>query len=142
MRRKLKIAVSVFFALLFVLTLALWARSPYHRDRLVFRSDLPEIVLDSRNARVICVCTEYQDAGLGISRLHDEVEDSVAATAFHVRIDADFTMVTFPHWFLAQSFGLLALAPWISWRKFSIKRLLVVTTYIAVLSGLIILSRR
>jgi hypothetical protein len=47
-----------------------------------------------------------------------------------------------PHWFVAHIFATGAILPWISWRKFSVKRLLLLTTYFAVLCGLIITSRR
>ncbi len=50
--------------------------------------------------------------------------------------------VVWPHWFAAQMFAVLAFVPWVSWKKFTVKRLLVLTTYLAVLCTLIFLSRR
>lgn len=48
-----------------------------------------------------------------------------------------------PHWFVAHIFAMLAFVPWVKWsRRFGSRTLFVVTTYLAVLSGLIILSRR
>jgi hypothetical protein len=54
------------------------------------------------------------------------------------------TGVIFPYWFPLVLFGLATVAPWINYLKwqFSVRTLLTVTTVLALILGLIILSTR
>jgi hypothetical protein len=137
MRRILQIAFSTLSGVLCALTVALWANS-HSQFRAVWISSLE---IDSVAGRLVIYATAKNPASVRLF-----VQPHVASVnhnlprPFSSRAGSFFVCV--PHWFVAQLLGLLAIAPWISWRQFSIKRLLLATTYLAVLLGLIILSQR
>jgi hypothetical protein len=44
--------------------------------------------------------------------------------------------VTVPHWFPALIFATIAAAPWLHWRRFTVRRLLIATAIVAAILGL------
>jgi hypothetical protein len=137
MGRFFKSMFSSTCGLLCALTLALWANS--HSQ---FRGAwINRLELDSVDSRLIIYATAKNPQGLRLFVLHfDDSINHNLPRPFTSRDGSFFVCV--PHWFVAQFFAVLAIAPWLSWRQFTIQRLLLATTYLAVLCGLIILSRR
>jgi hypothetical protein len=147
--RKLRIAWSVFWGLACVLLIALSVRSFYWRDSIYHDppakpdGQLPDIVgVISFHGNVIL--TQYIDPfseaeGWGIANelLDDDIEIPATTLGFALRRDTDGVSVSIPYWLLIAVCGTLAVATWID-GGFSLRALLIVTTLIAVVLGLIV----
>jgi len=56
--------------------------------------------------------------------------------------DGPYRELTSPHWFSAAVFGILGTLPWLPWSpQFSLRTLLIATTLVAVVLGLIVWLR-
>ena len=162
--RKLRIALSVAWGVAAVLLIALWVRS-YQREDILFKNAgrLTWIVqIDSFDGR-LNLLTHQEDAPSSIwlhwqcespasLDLHRRYEEALRAvqvasgstpdpTFDFARLTRPFGMsARVPHWSgVLLLFGLAA-APWLRWR-FSLRTLLIATTLVAVVLGLIVWLR-
>jgi hypothetical protein len=69
------------------------------------------------------------------------LEPFSSRTGFHLEHDYGRTVIQLPYWFLTLLFAATAGLPWIRWR-FTLRTLLIATTLVAVLLGLIAYSAR
>ncbi len=144
--RKLRIAWSVACLFACVLLIALWVRnywvvdaltSPVTTQHFIVLGSIPGAVAigwgtGTRNWKIIHPLTQdWRDA------TGDNVPSPVW---FGVTRRGGFVAVWIPSWFLMLVFAMLAAAPWIHWR-FSLRTLLITTTLVAVLLGLIVWLR-
>jgi hypothetical protein len=149
--RKLRIAWSVAWGLVAVLLCVLcvlWARSYWWRESLVGNLSpyVPLLSLSSDAGQL-----KYADVrrdGISpsefaiISRRAEEslkivgAFDSRLVAGFGIRLARDSWAMAAPHWFPAVVFAALAALPWIRWR-FRLRTLLIATTLVAVVLGLI-----
>jgi hypothetical protein len=151
--RSLQIAISVVCGIACVLLIALWVRSYWWWDTAYFplttqkmvtvhskegslgvSSYSPSILLNRRPWRSGIVLTGW---GYWCSALSQPRNTN--ARMFGGGSDQYYTHVRFPHWFPILLFTISAAFagfPWIRWR-FSLRTLLIATTLVAVVLGLI-----
>jgi hypothetical protein len=128
-----------------VLLIVLWVRSYTWHDRLWGRfSDWQGFVLSSYEGRIQLALAH----GLGIFPwriVYAEPVDRVGPPIYFPAIE--FSLSTFgsfwavPYWLLFAVFSTLAIVPLLHWR-FSLRTLLIATTLVAVVLGLIVWSLR
>jgi hypothetical protein len=148
--RKLRIAWSVGWGLASVLLIVLWVRSYWLRDAIncpipggldlgsmcgrisvSHYLDSPE---DSRWAR------NWSWSSFQVKSTPPELR---AAPSWHYGSSRFGTYITFPIWFAVIIFAAFGVTPWVRWgRRFSLRTLLIATTIIAVVLGLIVWSVR
>ena len=151
--RKLRIAWSVLWGLLAVLLLVLWMRSYHygtHYQHLL--STTHWVTSDTRVGRVYISWRAGDPKNLRQGLFVEEIDDETRATlermhsqndtlgfAFHHHAfpAADVRAVTLPYWFLVLLTATLAPLPWLPW-KFSLCTLLIATTLVAVVLGLVV----
>lgn len=147
MKRWLCISFSALCGVASLLLCLLWIRSHYLAD-ILYVYGFTSLRLDGLTAfssdGVLALYLRQSQAPKCAWLLHSmPVEKAGVPPApfsfFYQGLEYGFSV---SHWFVAQAVAVLAVAPWFSWRRFSIKRLLVVSTYLAALCTLIILSRR
>lgn len=154
--RKLRMAWSVLWGIACVLLIVLWVRSYRATDVFPLRpfciSTCGRLVIWVReNAgpgggsgqRIIYMSPETL---LYMSRTDThiepfEVEPFPSRTGFHLERDDQRTIVQLPYWFLTPLFVMIASTPWLNWR-FSLRTLLVATTLVAAVLGLIVWAVR
>jgi hypothetical protein len=152
--RKLRIAWSVVCGLACVLLIALWVRSYWYTDDLAFRSIVAGRLTFFSNKgemwlywhadtllRVIdfgSISTKYDPGfpptslGFGFIR-DDDLDDGL-----------DYWGIGFPQWFLSLICVAGIAIPWLPWwsKRFSLRTLLIATTFVAVVLGGIVWAVR
>jgi hypothetical protein len=138
--RKLRIAWSVGWGIVAVLLCVLWVRSFTWSDRIWGRfSDLTGFVLSSYEGRIQLYVERF--AGIFPWRI-DYAEPIERTVPPHYFPTLEFPLSTYgsfwavPYWLLFPVFSTLALAPWFC-RRFSLHSLLIATTLVAVVLGLV-----
>jgi hypothetical protein len=152
----LRIAASAVCLIVCALFVVLWVRSYYGKDLLNGRLPVGQgIMADSWQGRVTLVGipiserTDFHwglsvipaDTWLGILRyMSGEMSQDRDVFGFNLKMRAPLDWkVASPHWFLVLLFAAFGAAPWIRWSKrFSLRTLLIATTLIAVVLGLIV----
>jgi hypothetical protein len=161
--RYLRIAFSATCLIACVLLIVLWVRSYWWQDTLYVNyagrdtpnySGTKSVNLTSAQGR-IAVFNKPMRWAPRISTNHSKISDTFqpldytddvgnAPSAIWFRVmrwsKPSHTSVEFPNWFLALCFSALAMAPWLRWR-FSLRTLLIATTLVAVVLGLIVWLR-
>jgi hypothetical protein len=143
--RHARYAAAALFALLAAIFVALWVRSFEHLDRWnASLGDERGIYLASYHGVIGCGCRErkhyesnkWLERGVwrrGLTGLR------TGLLAFHVERGHAHRGVTFPHWFLAAScLGIAALLAFKRTWRFSLRTILVATTVLAALLGLVV----
>jgi hypothetical protein len=149
--RNLRIAWSVFWVLACVLLIVLWVRSYRWNDQLsIPLSDTRVVGPNSFSGRVsFGVCTAPEAKFMWPSGLKSEpITDNTPIPNFtYGRIigiptrTVDFVQV--PYWFVSLLAAAVGAAPWISLsRRFTLRTLLISTTLVAVLLGLVVWTVR
>ncbi len=138
--RKLRIAFSVTCGIACVLLVVLWVRS-YREVDIVFPSTEYRVVVKSEQGKMIFGLTEdswtlpfwYGCVGLhsSVGILHERSWDIETSPLIGDR------RLYVPIWFIASMAGIIAFLPWLHWR-FSLRTLLIATTLVAVLLGVIV----
>jgi hypothetical protein len=145
--RKLRIAWSAVCGVLCLLLVALWVRSTWYSEECWF--PLPNnhglgfgssrhclhIAIQDRTVNpstyiVGYACTD-QKALLPAENWHTFL-------GFRAARDADIFTISIPYWFLLLIFAAL---PWLPFKRFSLRTLLIATTLVAVVLGLIVWLR-
>jgi hypothetical protein len=156
MLRYLRIAVTVVSGLCCVLVIVLWVRSYWHLDEVTWGlSSGPGYKFISLNGQVLMRRYPSREGAvsLGWRVSHLPPHYSLAFPANWPSTFCGFSLAfsegrpyraTSPQWFLAALAGTFAIAPWIPWLKwrFSLRTLLLATTAVALLLGLIIYATR
>lgn len=152
--RYLRILWSMLFGILCVLLLGLWVRSYSHQDTVGGRFTRLVFSASSVRARVVSQFAWVPPAESGFSlKVNSEDIDNFE------RMDAELLemsnklgfgffqvpapCLTLPHWFAVLTAAGIAAIPWIRWtNRFSLRTLLIFTTLIAVVLGLILWASR
>jgi len=148
--RKLRIAWSVVWAIAAAMLIALWVRSYWWCD---------DIVGPIGNTRSACVWSDKGYIGLSLvdGRLKSLADGGPWAFASEWTADvppskivipwlpswATEHYVVMPDWCLALLIGASIATPWFRWsRRFSLRTLLIATTLVAMVLGLVIYASR
>jgi hypothetical protein len=143
---KLRIAVSTVFGILCILLIALWIRSLTWASTLQGVLGSERLQFTSEDGRLaVLIFPNIQSRNF--PRRDWTITDGWSADTNHpqfqnwrlgkMRPKGVFAVVSW--WFVVLILAMLAAAPWIRWR-FSIRTLLIVTTLVAVVLGLIAMS--
>ena len=154
MLKYLRIAVTVLSLTACVLLIALWVRSYSHLDE--WHQGLTKdqtIRVDSTNGLVNFIRFHWRGRGI----MENDHVSFVSPPSDSMRIWADppnlplgFGMrqfaigqqITVPHWFLAGLLASIAAIAWPKWsRRFSLRTLLIATTLVAAVLGMIVAAR-
>jgi hypothetical protein len=143
--RKLRIAWSVFCGIACVLLVVLWVRSYWWEDR--FSAMLPAsqrfagISLRGQLAFAVdtTVSAPYIDSRAVTVRVSRKTGQLVKSTG--KRWVCHNCFINVPHWYYVIPIVVTAIVPWIRWR-FNLRTLLIATTLIACVLGLIVWGLR
>jgi len=146
--RKLRIVWSVAWGVVAILLCVLWARSVWWMDKLVVARASEITVIESSLSQITYSSSGWIDRGPDKSswRLRTQkvqADKRVLANGFSFfsgPYDGDFAL-SFPHWCPILTLALLACLPWFPYR-FSLRTLLIGTTLVAVLLGLVVYLTR
>ena len=144
--RKLRIAFSVVCGIACVLLIVLWVRS--YKSEEWWQGHLigdQNFVLTSVTGHVNLSTMYMAHARLLWGILSRSKESSGGqlspmwprGSQFGLKRESDHFDVVVPHWFAVLSFAALATIPWLRW-QFSLRTLLIATTLVAVVLGLIV----
>jgi hypothetical protein len=145
----LRIAWSVWWGILCVLLIALWVSSYLAEVRLSGRYTASRgfRVYSSRGC-IVCYAPNmpFQPSSypwhLALDSQHWLREsDARIASVPKLHYHSQEMWATFPHWFLLGLCGALAITPWVI-QRFSLRTLLIATTLITVVLGLVVIMRR
>jgi hypothetical protein len=143
--RKLRIAWSVFCGLAAVLLIALWVRSYWFQDAFCVQlASQRYLGIGSVNARIVLVTSRH--VGIPLSTWVVVINRKPVAYLpwFEKASWSTSTEVYVPTWLLVVLTTSVAMLPWVrhvSWR-FSLRALLIATTLVAVVLGLIVRAAR
>jgi hypothetical protein len=151
---KLRIAWSVGWGLLAVLVISLWVRSSAWDDHFGYcYASARELTFRSMNGRMQ-IDWGYNpfneaDAGewlfdsLNIDDIYGADHPEVARSAWGFNINSKFIFIAVPHWPAFVVTVAVGAFPWIRWRRrFSLRTLLIATTLVAAVLGLIAYAAR
>jgi len=147
--RKLRIAWSVAWGVVVVLVAVLWVRSYSVRtfaagqitttSALRLESSLGRVEVETWDLRIIQK-GEYPWR-LSSDVLHYPLDESFytrhGIAGFYLGLSSDDCEVNLPHWFLFLVFSTVAALPWLRF-YFTLRTLLIATTLVAVVLGLIV----
>jgi type VI protein secretion system component VasF len=139
--RKLRIAWSVVWGIGCLLLIVLWVRSHWEIDIYGKQpSNVNGFSLLSRNGAVYCAIGREMDLDVTWRFILAWIDVDAARTTsrhFVIANDGMITIVRVPDWFLLGLIAALVAAPWIRW-QFSLRTLLIATTLVAVVLGVIV----
>ena len=142
--RGLRIAWSVWWGILCVLLIGLWVRSYWWCDSYTYVTD---------SYRVIRPVSACGDVTMGYRLLNSEDSLGLLSTSvgdgwtkssfrrFYLYTYEDHVWMTIPYWAFAAFAVGLGGVPWLPW-KYSLRTLLIATTAIAVILGLVVYATR
>jgi hypothetical protein len=147
--RKLRIAWSVFWGVTGVLLIALWVRS-YCRTDYVYACMPPAACWFDGSIGILRLrgaidsdrpfgCSHYSTEAYKFVDINREITDVHFPRIVEGSIERFYILV--PYWFALLSVAGLSMLPWIRWR-FSLRTLLVATTLVAVVLGLVVWAIR
>jgi hypothetical protein len=145
MLRYLRIAFSVTCGIACVLLILLWVRSYWIDDALSLPTE-GTTMLCSIEGRVFMQRLRQQKIDPSgwrwtASELDELPEDFGSGPTLYYHSNSANTWAGVPHWFAVIVAGTLGGLPWIRWR-FSLRTLLITTTLMAVVLGLIVYACR
>jgi hypothetical protein len=151
--RGLRIAWSMWWGILCALLVVLWVRSYWWADSFRYGRSSHVVELDSKDSRLYLRGSTTGGAALQpYLRPHRQVDAdlfsrinaSASPMGFGMYVDValiNTSTLIAPHWFPVFVAGAFAVVPWIHWTKrFSLRTLLIATTLIAVVLGLVVWS--
>jgi hypothetical protein len=142
--RNLKIAWSVVCGITCVLLIALWVRSYWHVDSIISKFGLIGSVQGSFVSTSLFRLSptdthEWEFDG----HSYEVTFPESTFLGFYFVGDASGWIALVPQWFVVFAAVTLAAAPWVLWSKrFSLRTLLITTTLVAVVLGLIVAMLR
>lgn len=139
--RRMRIAVSVFFGVLTVALCVLWVRSYTGTSGWRLRvTHLRRVIFDSRDGRLSINAMKLSPYPTVFNSLYDSVADeSLVAQdrpAFQVHTAPMGVGCSCQYWLLVVIAASTATAPWLR-RRFSLRTMLIATTLVAVVLGLV-----
>ena len=155
--RKLRIAWSVGWGIAAVLLCVLWVRSYRYSTQyqhslstthwVTSETQIGRVYISwrvgnsNKDLRQGFIVREIDDATRAtLERIHSQNETLGFAFGHLAGPPADIRGMTLPYWFLVLLTATLAPLPWLPW-KFSLRTLLIATTLVAVVLGLIVWLR-
>ena len=136
--RKLRIAWSVVWGLAVVLLVVLWVRSYWWMDGIGHNNGTCVIDVQSASGSIVFEKANSPGGDLSV------ITSTAFASPFlpHTTFDfqdhlPSFAAVYLPHWFFTVLFTAVAAAPWVRF-SFSLRTLLIATTHVAVVLGLVV----
>jgi hypothetical protein len=145
MLRNLRIAFSIVCGILCLLLIALWVRSATTSDTLHGRISVDrEFDIHSSEGAIILIVEAADDGEWGIlSIAHPSEMEGYSDSRWRAGTTTlPGWYVIGPHWFLVAAFALLGIALWRPPRRFSLRTLLIATTLVAVVLGIVVLASR
>jgi hypothetical protein len=150
-RQILRIGWTVFFGVVAVALCVLWVRSYWWRDSVLYRpSGHGVFVVGSMRGKLVKYGIDSQDVTPRWERGSGRVvagqyfwadeKQYQGVFGFTTKNVLGFQFLSAPHWFFVLTLATIAAVPWIRhfrWR-FSLRTLLIITTLIAVLLGLLV----
>jgi hypothetical protein len=146
--RKLRIASSVFWGIICLLVIVLWVRSYYGKDSINgcippvgFYFDTFHNVLrlgEWKNNEIVSFQWSYYSDKA--RKYFDQNYPEITSVYYPhvVRGSIQNFQILVPYWSLELLFAAIAAAPWVRWSKrFSLRTLLIATTLVAVVLGII-----
>ena len=145
--RKRRIAWSVFWGLATVLLIVLWVRS-YNRTETVSKTNKNLISTTFESGYGLAYFIRSYDSAVVFGNPFEAAEESgwkysIVSGPPHKlgwKSDAKLLIVPVPYWWPVLLAAAFATAPWLRWR-FSLRTLLIATTLVAVVLGLIVWLR-
>jgi hypothetical protein len=151
--RWLRIAWSAGWGIVAVLLLASWGASylvstyalndvdiperPFRSQKLSLSSYRGNISIESRPGSMWPHTYGWQTGSYRINRAK---ESPYTVSGFQWQTSATGYLIQTPHWFLVLAFGTISVMPWAYKLRFSLRTLLLATTLVGVLLGLIAAS--
>ena len=148
----LRIAVTVLSLTAGVLLIALWVRSQNWQDRLIRHSTTYIEVRSYHSQTTVEIAPGESPQAISTSwELKSRLADHFwrPTSTAHPRLAAlgvswgfkdGMYYLFLPHWLLVLLTATLAVVPWIKWR-FSLRTLLIATTLVAVVLGIIVMAQ-
>ena len=147
--RFLRYAVTALSVMACVLLVALWVRSYWWWDG-IYGPGAPSAV-SSLQGRLHFVFQDFAIPPVGWTVTSREVETLgdnrprlsgwESSSGFDVEVQDDLTVIAVPNWFLVALLGTISAVPWVkSFRRFSLRTLLIATTLVAVGLGIIVMA--
>jgi hypothetical protein len=153
--RVLRITSSAVCGVLCVLLIALAVRSYYRWESVVWGVTAQQgFLLCSHSGAVIVEYINVSGTTATLYKWHVNsmpspdtnvfpiggIEESWAGFSIHGSWNGGF-LISVPYWFLFPTCAVLAAVPWIQWsRRFSLRSLLIATTLVAVVLGVVVLT--
>jgi hypothetical protein len=142
---KLRIAWSVAWGLAAVLLIVLWVRSYWWFDGIAYDGTSKIYVCMTMHGHVMLFCNLDDAKGSGWDFQSKPVEDAIpdlsaVPSILGVKYDqsANTPYVLIPSWELVLIFAGCGTVPWLRWtRRFSLRTLLIATTLVAVVLGVV-----
>jgi hypothetical protein len=138
--RGLRIAWSMWWGIVCVLLVVLWVHSYVSLDSISFYRGREAIQFASRNGRVFVfpfTLSTPHVIGCDVNSGSTDAETDLLISELRINRH-DYQWVA-PYWLLTAISGITAVLPWIR-RRFSLRTLLIATTLIAVVLGLVVWS--
>ena len=146
--KALRIAFSGTCVIVAVLLCALWVRSYWWVDQLNGPVPLSQVVHISSLPHKIMILrlksrpSEFGVISTSVAAWMDAQERySTKPLSAVPTFSVSSHVIIFPHWFATMLFATLTALPWLRWR-FSLRTLLIATTLVAVVMGLIVWASR
>jgi hypothetical protein len=145
-RKALRLFASGLCGTLCVLLALLSVRSYWEADYLSVTVGRDNVGVESRIGRLLPFYQKFGGSNerwrLGTSVI-DESFPQTGHTPFSWHNDLpSYFWLCIPHWFVAVVMGMLAAAPWLRWRRFNIRALLIATTVFAIVMGVAVLHHQ
>ena len=152
--RKLRITWTVFCGIACVLLIALWVRSVSWDDGSGIRLTSNYCLYGEQIRCRVLIYISQLKPGLEPSHWWSQSIDAndfeivkentgPSMLGFGVTHRPGYFRIRLPHWFLVAATATAAVVPWFSWRwHFSLRTLLIATTLVAVVLGLIVYFAR
>src|SRR6476661_1986157 len=142
--RKLRIAWSVAWGLACVLLIVLWVRSYSRRDLVYYREGTTATGVSSEAGSLVAFrnSSPYHRFGFGwrLATFEPDKFGDTSTSRFTWDNSRSYKRAGVPNWFAVLAATTLAVCPWLRWR-FTLRTLLIATTLVAVVLGLIVWLR-
>jgi hypothetical protein len=133
--RKLRIAWSVFWGLAAVLMIVSWVRSYWWLDSAGRNLSSSAVTLSSQNGLIVAAWYNDRNGNFVNSRKNKEPADIRMLLECYCDYRRDYSAAIFSHWLVMLVVAVIGCLPWV--RRFRIRTLLIATTALAALLGLL-----
>jgi hypothetical protein len=136
MKRRLRIAVSVFFALVAIALCVLWVRSYWHAGEGWVRLTAQQFIVFDFRAGHLAMWSKEIDSKIPTPFYDWDSHpiDFPSKLRIWGRFTASYNDIEFPFWWLIVVSGMGSVSP--LFRRFSLRTMLIATTFVAIVLGL------